>query len=174
MADEICLLHSLAAVAQEDAKCLILGSMPGRLSLEKQQYYAHPRNAFWQIMAALYGFNAQLSYPEKLTALIQHKIALWDVIQSCERLGSLDSNIKPDSVIPNDLSGFFRRHRQIQQIFFNGSQAEQQYRKNIYPLLPPPLQQLACLRLPSTSPAMASLTWEEKLTAWQPLKLVTL
>ena len=115
-----CSVKSLTAVAQADAQVLILGSMPGKLSLEQQQYYAHPRNAFWKIIAKLFGFNPDISYADKLLALQQHKLALWDVIQCCERQGSLDSNISNASIINNDFILFFQQHPQIKHIFFNG------------------------------------------------------
>jgi double-stranded uracil-DNA glycosylase len=163
---------SLAAVAQDDARVLILGSMPGKLSLAQQQYYAHPRNAFWRIIAHLFGFNSDMSYADKLLALQQHKLALWDVIQSCERQGSLDSNISNASIINNDFSSFFADHAHIQHIFFNGSCAYQEYHKRVKPKLAQQWQALACTRLPSTSPAMASLTFEQKLSAWSVMKHV--
>jgi hypoxanthine-DNA glycosylase len=166
------LQHGLAAVAQPDAKVLILGSMPGQLSLQQRQYYAHPRNAFWQIMAKLCGFDIQISYSEKLFALQRHKLALWDVIQSCERTGSLDSNINHASIITNDLATFFEKHPRIEYIFFNGGKAEQEYRKRVYFCLPEVWQALPCTRLPSTSPAMASLTLKQKLMAWEQINQV--
>jgi double-stranded uracil-DNA glycosylase len=163
---------SLAAVAQDDARVLILGSMPGKLSLAQQQYYAHPRNAFWKIIAHLFGFNADMGYSNKLLALQQHKLALWDVIQCCERQGSLDSSISNASIISNDFVGFFAQHPHIKHIFFNGSCAYQAYHKRVKPQLAEQWQTLACTRLPSTSPAMASLTFEQKLSAWSVIKHV--
>lgn len=167
-----CCVISLAAVAQADARVLILGSMPGKLSLARQQYYAHPRNAFWKIIAHLFGFNPDMSYTDKLLALQQHKLALWDVIQSCEREGSLDSNISNASIISNDFASFFAQYLHIQHIFFNGSCAYQEYHKRVQPYLAEQWQTLACTRLPSTSPAMASLTFEQKLSAWSAIKHV--
>jgi hypoxanthine-DNA glycosylase len=164
------LQQGLAVVAQNDAQVLILGSMPGQLSLEQQHYYAHPRNAFWQIMASLCSFSLEISYAEKLLALQQHKLALWDVIQRCERQGSLDSNINHASIVSNDFAGFFQQHRQIQHIFFNGSRAELEYHKRVSPKLAKEWQALPCTRLPSTSPAMASLTLEQKLAVWMQIK----
>lgn len=165
-------LTSLAAVAQADAQVLILGSMPGRQSLAQQQYYAHPRNAFWKITANLFDFNSDASYADKLLFLQQHKLALWDVIQSCERHGSLDSNIKNISIISNDFAGFFSLHPKIKHIFFNGSLAYQQYQQRVKPQLSEVLQSLPCTRLPSTSPAMASLSFEQKLIIWSAIKQV--
>ncbi len=161
---------SLAAVAQVDAQILILGSMPGELSLARQQYYAHPCNAFWKIIANLFDFTPDDSYADKLLALQQHKLALWDVIQCCERQGSLDSNISNASIISNDFASFFQQHQQIKHIFFNGSRAYQEYQKRVMPQLSEPWQSLSCTRLPSTSPAMASLRFEQKLIAWTEIK----
>jgi len=163
---------SLAPIAQTDARVLILGSMPGKLSLAQQQYYAHPRNAFWKIIAHLFGFNVDLRYADKLLALQQYKLAVWDVIQCCERQGSLDSNISNASIISNDFASFFAQHPSIQHIFFNGSCAYQAYHKRVQPQLAEQWQTLACTRLPSTSPAMASLTFEQKLSAWSVIKHV--
>lgn len=165
-----CGLTGLAAVARIDAQILILGSMPGELSLARQQYYAHPSNAFWKIMANLFDFNPDDNYANKLLALQQHKLALWDVIQSCERQGSLDSNISNASIISNDFAGFFQQHRQIKHIFFNGSRACQEYQKRVLPQLSEPWKSLIYTRLPSTSPAMASLRFEQKLIAWSAIK----
>lgn len=165
-------IKSLAAVAKADAQILILGSMPGQLSLAQQQYYAHPRNAFWKIIAHLFDFNPEDSYPDKLLALQHHKLALWDVIQSCERQGSLDSKISNASIISNDFSSFFQQHRQIKHIFFNGSRAFQEYQKRVMPQLFSSELSLNYTRLPSTSPAMASFTFEQKLTAWSEIKQI--
>ncbi|MFZ2725561.1 MAG: DNA-deoxyinosine glycosylase [Methylococcaceae bacterium] len=159
-------------VAQSNAKILILGSMPSQLSLEKQQYYAHPRNGFWQIMARLLDFSIAMNYPEKLLALQQHHIALWDVIASCQRQGSLDSDIKQHSIISNDFALFFQHHHAIEHIFFNGNMASQEYHKRVLPNLNQRWQALPCTRLPSTSPAMASLNIEQKLLIWAEIKRV--
>jgi len=163
---------SLAAVASADAQVLILGSMPGQQSLARQQYYANPHNAFWKIIATLCDFNPDVSYADKLLALQHHKLALWDVIQSCERQGSLDSNISNASIISNDFASFFAQHTQIQHIFFNGSRAYQEYHKRVTPLLAEQWQAITCTRLPSTSPAMASLTFDQKLIVWTQIKQV--
>ncbi len=164
---------SFAAVTQADAQVLILGLMPSQQSLAQQQYYAHPRNAFWKIIASLFDFNPNASYADKLLALQQHKLALWDVIQSCERQGSLDSNITNTSIISNDFASFFSQHPRITHIFFNGNCAYQEYHKRVMPQLSEQWQSLACTRLPSSSPAMAGLTFEQKLIAWSQIKQVT-
>jgi hypoxanthine-DNA glycosylase len=112
------------------------------VSLARQQYYAHPRNTFWKILA------------------------LWDEIQCCERQGSLDSHITNASIVSNDFASFFAQHPHIKHIFFNGSRAYQDYHKRVMPQLAEQWQTLAGTRLPSTSPAMASLTFEQKLMVW--------
>jgi len=151
-------------VARSDAKLLILGSMPGQASLAACNYYAHPRNAFWPIMASLLGFPADSPIHDRYTALRNAGIALWDVLQECERQGSLDSAIQAHSAVDNDFGSFFQIHSQIAWVFFNGTQAEKFFcrvRKT---------QTIPChlnyQRLPSTSPANAGTAFAQKLSAW--------
>lgn len=158
------LKHGFAPVAGSDARVLILGSMPGDVSLQQQQYYAHPRNAFWKIMARLLGFDVEADYHARTQALLQHRIALWDVLQACERRGSLDSAIVGSSIVSNDFGGFFAQHPAIDRVFFNGRKAETEFRRRVMPTLQ---YELRCQRLPSTSPAMAGMTFEQKLEAWR-------
>lgn len=152
-------------IEDERARILILGSMPGAESLRAGQYYAHPRNAFWPIMGELAGALPALPYEQRAQKLRAAGIALWDVLASCIRPGSLDSDIDPDSIHPNDFATFFRKHRHISRVYFNGTMAEQSFRKHVLPHLDHlPLQ---FERLPSTSPANASLRFEQKLEAWK-------
>jgi len=143
---------------------LILGSMPGKASLTAQQYYAHPRNAFWRIMGDLVGAGPALSYAERLQKLGEAGVALWDVIAACERPGSLDADIVNESVRGNDFAGFFAVHRSITRVFFNGATAELYFRRHVLPGLAG--WSLPTRRLPSTSPAHATLSYEAKLAAW--------
>ncbi len=152
-------------MARSDAKLLILGSMPGQASLAACNYYAHPRNAFWPIMATLLGFPADSPIRDRYTALCNAGIALWDVLQECERQGSLDSAIQAHSAVDNDFGGFFRAHGQIAWVIFNGTQAEKFFcrvRKT---------QTIPCRlnyqRLPSTSPAYAALSPAAKMERWR-------
>jgi len=154
-------------VSNRDARILILGSMPGRKSLTEQQYYAHPQNVFWPIMADLFGFDIGLDYEERLIRLRQQHVALWDVAHRCVRPGSLDAAIEIESVITNDFISFFNTHPHICTIFFNGRKAEEMYRKLVLARLPDAFQQIPLHTLPSTSPAHASITGAEKLSAWK-------
>lgn len=156
---------SFPPYARGDALVLILGSMPGKASLEAEEYYAHPRNAFWPVMETLFGISRHLPYEERLAALVRRRVALWDVLASCVRPGSLDSDIVEDTVVPNDLPSFLRSHPMITAVFFNGAKAEQAWRRHIDPALPQ--AGLRLVRLPSTSPANARLSLEEKIEAWR-------
>jgi hypoxanthine-DNA glycosylase len=155
----------LAAVADTNASVLILGSMPGQASLRAQQYYAHPRNAFWQIQGELFGAHPQLPYAERLSILQSQGIALWDVLASCFRPGSLDSDIEASSAIANDFSTFFRRHPKIRRVFFNGAKAAETFQRDVLPRLD--ASGLDYQRLPSTSPAHAGMSFAQKLAAWR-------
>lgn len=151
-------------IAGNDARILILGSMPGQASLEAHQYYAHPRNLFWPIMGELVGAHPALDYPERAQILIANGIALWDVLKSCTRPGSLDANIDKSSMVANDFKAFFAAHPQIKRVFFNGATAEHGFRRHVLPTLS--IEGLAFRRLPSTSPAHAALSYQQKLESW--------
>jgi len=159
------LVQSFAPIADAGARILILGSMPGIASLQAEEYYAHRQNAFWHIMAELLQFDASAPYTLKVAALKSAKIALWDVLQSCSRQGSLDASIERDSAVANDFVAFFRSQPQITQIFFNGAKAEVLFRSQLAAELDSSSMRL--LRLPSTSPAHATLPFAAKLKAWR-------
>lgn len=142
--------------------------MPGRESLRQQQYYAHPRNAFWPIIEALLGLPPGHSYPARVAALKAADIALWDVLQSCERSSSLDADIAEHSIVPNAIGDFLAAHPGVAAIYFNGAKAEQSFRRYVLPALgASTAATLALHRLPSTSPAHAALGFAAKLAAWQ-------
>ncbi|MDY0057667.1 MAG: DNA-deoxyinosine glycosylase [Methyloversatilis sp.] len=147
------------------ARVLILGSMPGVASLAAQRYYAHPRNQFWPIMGALFGAGPELPYAERLRVLTAAGIALWDVLESCERAGSLDAAIDARSAQANDFAAFFDAHPGITRIVCNGGTAEKHFRRDVMPQLPP--RALELVRLPSTSPAHAGMGAQEKLARWR-------
>lgn len=146
---------------------MILGSLPGQASIAVQQYYAHPRNQFWRLMQALLQWPEPLDYPQRLQALEQRGILLWDVIGSAQRPGSLDSAIQAHSIEPNDIAGLLARQPNLKLIAFNGQTAAKVFERQVKPrltcALPP------CLILPSSSPAHASLNFAQKLEGWQAL-----
>ena len=117
-------------------------------------------------MASLFGFSPSVNYEEKKRVLLENGIALWDVMKSCEREGSLDSRIKKDTIIENDFVSFFSRHPDIISIFFNGYRAEQEYCKRVLPKLSETKHEIMHDRLPSTSPAMARLSLDDKILEW--------
>jgi hypoxanthine-DNA glycosylase len=166
--------HSFAPVARADARILILGSMPGEASLAAQQYYAHPRNQFWRIIAGACGIDAELPYGERLEHLQAHGLALWDVLASCERRGSLDSAIEHHTAVANDVPGLLQRCRGIRRICCNGGTAFAALRRSFAAQLVQVtgaadlvrLDGVEVLRLPSTSPANASWSPVRKLEAW--------
>jgi hypoxanthine-DNA glycosylase len=160
---------SFPPVISAGARVLVLGSMPGQRSLDRQQYYAHPRNAFWPIMAELLGFSSDQPYPDRLQALQSHQVALWDVLSDCYRPGSLDSAIVESSVEANDFGALFRRYPTLEAVFFNGAKAEQSFRKHVLPTLGDAAGAIRFQRLPSTSPAHASLSAAQKLEQWRRL-----
>jgi len=158
-------IHSFAPIVSRNASLLILGSMPGKASLAAGQYYAHPRNAFWPIMGALFGAGPELSYARRVRVLQLAGIAVWDVLASCTREGSLDSDIDEDSIVAHDLASFLREHPRITRVFFNGAKAETAFRRHVLRDLAQPAPRFE--RLPSTSPANASWSAARKLRAWR-------
>ncbi len=156
-------VQSFAPLAPAGARLLILGSMPGAASLAAGQYYAHPRNAFWPILGALCHFPADAPYAARVAALQAAGVAVWDVLQSCVRPGSLDTAIERSSEVANDIVGLLARHPGIRRIGFNGGTAEAAFRRHVPAAAVAGLQ---LLRLPSTSPANASWSFERKLAAW--------
>ena len=147
-------------VAAPDARLLILGTMPSVESLRQSFYYSHPRNAFWPIMAAVLGEETPLSAGEKKRMLTRHRIALWDVVNTCVRPGSLDSSIRDAQA--NDFEMLFARCPRIEKILFNGAAAENLYMKKVGAMPEGCVRQ----RMPSTSPAY-TLRFERKLAAWR-------
>jgi len=158
-------LHGFPPIENPNASILILGSAPSEVSLNKNEYYAHPRNAFWKIMGELVGALPALPYDTRIRILKSSNIALWDVLASCSRSGSLDADIVADTIAPNDFSTFFVNHPHITHVFFNGAKAEQCFQKYVLPTLN--IEHLHYQRLPSTSPAHAAIRYEQKLEAWK-------
>lgn len=160
-------VHSFAPIAAPDATRLILGSMPSVASLRAQQYYAHPRNAFWKIIEAILDLEPGLGYGRRCAALTENRIALWDVLKICTRSGSKDSAIVASTIVPNDFATFLKSHPKVTRIYFNGAKAEQMYLRHVLPRLPNSQGSIPALRLPSTSPAHAGMRFAQKLARWQ-------
>lgn len=150
---------SLEPISSPKTRVLILGTMPSEESLKKQEYYAHPRNRFWKIIAGITHSEFPLSYTEKKSLLLKSDFAIWDVVEQAERKGSMDSNIKNEK--PNDLNSFVIAHKQLKIIAFNGQKAEKLFdkyfdRKN----------GIEYISLPSSSPANAKFSLEELQNIW--------
>lgn len=155
------LLYGLPPIIAQGAHTLILGNMPSVMSLSAQQYYANPRNAFWRITGEIFGFDASAPYDFRTAQLTTHGIAVWDVLRSCRRVGSMDSSVEPESMVANDFGQFFERQPRITRVFFNGAAAETNFNRLVR--VAPDLQYQ---RLPSTSPAQ-TMRYEDKLAAWR-------
>lgn len=155
------LVQGFAPIVGGAPRTLVLGNAPSVLALAKHQYYGNPRNAFWRIAGALYGFHADDPYAERTAALIAHGVAVWDVLRECRRAGSLDSTVQPDSMVANDFGSFFGEHPSIRRVLFNGAAAERNFRR-----LVPGAFEVEFSRLPSTSPAQ-TMRYELKLAAWR-------
>jgi double-stranded uracil-DNA glycosylase len=164
------LSRGFGPVADRSARVLVLGSLPGTVSLQRRQYYALPQNAFWRVMARLFGFEADAPYAARLRALRRNHVALWDVCAVARRRGALDSAIETDTVRVNGFADFLASHRRITTVFFNGARSAALYRRLVLPTLPPRLPPLRYVLLPSTSPAHATRGFEEKLQAWSSVR----
>lgn len=152
------LQHGLAPVAGPATRLLVLGSFPGAASLRAQQYYGHPRNHFWPILSALWNTDLMtMPYADRLSAMQARGLGLWDVYAACRREGSLDSTIT--DAVPNDLPGLAARLPQLQAIAHNGGESARGMKVTAALGLP-------VHRLPSTSPANASWSFERKRAAW--------
>jgi double-stranded uracil-DNA glycosylase len=156
-----------APIADSTARALILGTLPGRLSLARGEYYAQPRNAFWPIMGELFGAGPELDYRRRTVRLIACGVAVWDVCASARRSGSLDAAIERDSIVVNDFVGFFAAHPRIGAIYMNGAAAEALFARHVLPRLDARARGLERHRLPSTSPANASIPYALKRNAWR-------
>jgi hypoxanthine-DNA glycosylase len=155
------LLNGLPPIIEDGARVLILGNMPSVMSLGAQQYYANPRNAFWRITGEILGFEPSAPYDVRTAALMAHGIAVWDVLRSCRRVGSLDSAVEPDSMVANAFGWLFERYPRIASVFFNGAAAEKNFNRLVR-VAP----DLSYRRLPSSSPAQ-TMPYVEKLAAWR-------
>ena len=160
-------IQGFAPLVGNHPRLLILGSVPSVASLAKHQYYGKQQNAFWRIMGALFAAGPEHPYDERAALLTAAGVAVWDVLASCVRPGSLDSAIQMNTAEVNDFSAFFAAHPTITNVFFNGRKAEEVFRKRVLPDIAAELPHIVYACLPSTSPAMASLSFAEKLARWR-------
>lgn len=155
-------ISSFPPIIDKNSKIIILGSIPGVKSLEKQEYYGHPQNKFWKIIFELFNEEFSEDYTEKIKILKKNHIALWDVIDSCERKGSLDSEIKNEEA--NPILELLEKHQKISAIFCNGGKSfkilQQILGKNF---------KIPIIQLPSTSP-LHTISFEKKLENWKIIK----
>lgn len=155
-------ISSFPPIIDKNSKILILGSIPGVKSLEKQEYYGHPQNKFWKIIFELFNEEFTENYKDKINILIKNHIALWDVLDSCERKGSLDSEIKNEEA--NPILELLEKHENISAIFCNGGKSfrtlQQILGKNF---------RIPIILLPSTSP-LHTISFAEKLEKWKIIK----
>jgi double-stranded uracil-DNA glycosylase len=154
-------------LSSPSARVLVLGSLPGRLSLERGQYYANPQNAFWKIVAAGVS-DLPSDYAGRAAVLIEHRVALWDVLAAATRSGSLDAAIS-EGAIPNNFRAFFHIHPHIKLIAFNGVTAASLYERHVMPSLTDSQRAIARDTLPSTSGANASVPLAKKIGRWSSL-----
>jgi len=159
-------LQGFPPLAAAGARVLVLGTMPGAASLRAGEYYAHPRNAFWGIMAALLEGRQDAPYAERVAAVTRRGIAVWDVLGACSRAGSLDTAIDPKTIVVNDFGGFFAAQPRLALVVFNGGKAAELFSRHALPILGPGTGP-PTLRLPSTSPTNARLRFDAKLAAWR-------
>lgn len=159
-------LAGFPPIVGRSPRILVLGSMPGAASLAAGEYYAHPRNQFWRIVGEICGFDPRLPYARRRAALTRAHVAVWDVLGSCVRPGSLDASIRNDSIEVNDFAGFLAQHRRIARVCFNGGMAERTWRRHVLGGLSG-VRQLDYRLLPSTSPANAGMGYRDKLRIWR-------
>jgi TDG/mug DNA glycosylase family protein len=153
-------IHSFDPIINHQSKILILGTMPGKESLKKQQYYGNERNQFWRILYTLFGVDLVFNYEQRKKFLLERRIALWDVIDNCTRMGSLDSDIKFEKV--NDFTSIFSKYKNLEKVFFNGKKAQDIYERKIGIYIPGIVHEI----LPSTSPAF-TIGFTKKIESWQ-------
>lgn len=156
-------VHSIAPLFDQNSKVLILGSFPSVKSREVNFFYGHKQNRFWKVVSLAFGQEKPETVEEKTRLILEHHLALWDVIGSCEIVGSSDSSIT--NVKANDLS-IILNHCKIERIFCNGSKSYELYNKYIFPI-----NHIEATKLPSTSPANASYSVEKLLEHWQKIKI---
>lgn len=159
-----------APLAGAGARVLILGSLPSQQSLQSREYYGNPRNAFWRIMGDLLKAGPGLSYRQRCELLVKNGIAVWDVLQTSVRPGSLDANIDMNTVVANDFASFYAQQADLSLVCFNGQKSASLYKQLVMRRLSDKLLHLRYVSLPSTSPAFAAMNYAGKLQRWSIIK----
>lgn len=152
-------ISSFPPLIDNESQILILGSIPGVKSLEKQQYYAHPQNKFWKIIFELFSEKFTEDYPERISTLKRNHVAVWDVIDSCERKGSLDSEIKNEEA--NQIAELIEQYPNVKAIFCNGGKSYKSLQKILGKS-----DKIPVFLLPSTSP-LHTISFDKKLEGWK-------
>ena len=162
--------EGLAPVIAKTSSVLILGSLPGDISLRMQQYYANPRNHFWRILGAVFGCTLQSVYEEKIQFVLTHSLALWDVLKAADRKGSLDANIT--KAIPNEFGELLNNYPDIKVIALNGGKAAAHFRA-VYRRDPSIFADRQCIELPSSSgvPGRNVLSLQAKIDRWSAIRV---
>lgn len=160
--------RSFQPLTHPHVEVLILGSLPGDASLAINEYYGHPQNRFWKVLSQIFegSFKEFPNYQSKLDFLIQHKLALWDVVNEAERKGSLDSSIR--NVYPNPIPEFIKAHEELKLVVFNGKKAEK-----LYETFFQRIETIRYLTLPSTSPANRKFNFDQMIEEWSKIKRET-
>lgn len=162
--DHVC---GFAPLATANARVLILGSLPSRQSLQRNEYYGNPQNVFWRVMGELFDAGPGIPYKERTDALMRHGIAIWDVLQSSVRPGSMDAAIDVNKAAPNDFRLFYDEHPKLELLCFNGKKAAELYERLVASR---GIGSIELRTLPSTSPAYASMTFDEKVRQWSVIR----
>jgi hypoxanthine-DNA glycosylase len=150
--------EGLPPIIGAGARVLILGSFPSERSLVAGEYYANRRNQFWPLLGEVFGFDAEVPYPQRIAAVQAHRVALWDVVHSCRRQGSMDNKIDRKTLVINDFGALLAEHPTVERVFVNGLTAFELFERHVETELP-------AVRLPSSSGALP-MTFADKLARW--------
>ena len=161
-------VHSIEPIIGRNPRIIILGSMPGIISIHAAQYYANPRNLFWMMLADLFSIDIDCSYESKVQQVQQLPIIIWDTLKTCHREGSLDSKITSADIEANDIGALLEQFPTLQAIVFNGAASAKYFDRLVKPLLAKNLN-VELLKMPSTSPANAGMKRQHKLETWRKL-----
>jgi double-stranded uracil-DNA glycosylase len=160
-------IQGFAPIYRQDARVLILGTLPGQASLEAGQYYAQPKNSFWEIMSDIVGAELGVDYETSLERLKNAGIAIWDVLESAERKSSLDKDIDNKTAIPNDFDQILEDCSTMDLICFNGRKSSIYYQRLVVPKIKKLSKAIKTIYLPSTSSAYRRMSFLEKLESWR-------